>query len=634
MLVATAGHVDHGKTSLVRQLTGVDTDRLAEEKKRGLTIELGYAFSDTPSGEPIGFIDVPGHERFINTMIAGISGIDVGMLVVAANDGIMPQTLEHLEVLRLLGVDRFVGVTSKIDLVDRDRLTQVEKQIAELIPQSPLCRISNKTGEGVEQLHDLLVEQSASPASLHSDDPFRMYVDRVFTKKGAGLVVTGTCLSGRVAHGDTLFLHTPASNSSTTVRVREVHSQGRATSDGHAGQRCALNLAGKVTREHLQRGSFLCANPVAEPSQRLDTRCRISAGSGRGLKHLGRVKLHLGSRRLGAATYLLGHEGSDQRVQLILDNGVVAFHGDRFVLRSDNERTTLAGGMVIDPIAPQTGKTRLERLQKLNALECEQPGQALEQLLFKLDDVVSLQWFSRIWNLSPEQMHTLLQQYGPGDMCRMSRGGDEFLVSKALWENHGETLLQELAQWHARHPMEPGIDPVVLQAKLKKIIPRKLFRALLDEHVRAGQVVYRDQWVHALGHKPTLSHQVQREWLVVEKLLQSRGMQLPLRSEIMRESGFTDIQLERLVRPVIKRGEMYEVGEKRLALPGTLARFAELVETHLECNAGISVIEAKQLFGLGRGLTIEVLEFLDSIGYTSRAGDVRVLADPSAVEQL
>lgn len=648
VLVATAGHVDHGKTSLVRQLTGVDTDRLAEEKRRGLTIELGFAFRDTPNGEPVGFIDVPGHHRFINTMIAGVNGIDLGMLVVAADDGPMPQTLEHLEILQLLGVEHFVGVISKIDLVDRERLVQVEEQLSALIPHSPKCHISSKTGEGIEQLQALLNKQNKCCPKSRSETLFRLYIDRAFTKKGAGLVVTGTSLAGLVTAGDTLYLHPISKADSIPVRVREVHSQGQAATGGQVGQRCALNIAAKVSIEQVQRGAFLCANPSALPSPRLDTRCWTLSGAKHSLKHLGRVKLHIGSRRVGAATYLLNRElsadvgrqkqgdpvQSSQRVQLILDRGVVAFSGDRFVLRSDDERTTLCGGIVIDPVAPQRAKSRPRRQQRLDALESKQPVDALQQLLFEQQDIVSLQWLSRIWNLSTSETENLLSQCDIQKIVRIRQESDELIVSRERWVWFAEVLNQNLADWHRAHPMELGIDPALLQSRLLIEIPRPLFRAVLDDQVHSGQVFYKDQIVHALGHRPTLSHQVQREWQSLETLLRSRGLQLPLRSEIMREAGVDSEQLERLVRPAIKRGELFEVGEKRLALPVAIVECAELVQHYVKTNGSISVIEAKRVFGLGRSLTIEILEFLDSIGYTRRRGAAREIVDPLAAERL
>jgi selenocysteine-specific elongation factor len=641
MLVATAGHVDHGKTSLIQRLTGTNTDRLAEEKQRGLTIELGYAFGEAGANEPIGFIDVPGHHRFINTMISGISGIDLGMLVVAADDGPMPQTLEHLQLLRLLGVERFAGVITKSDLVDRARLEQVAKQTGALIPGAPLCEISNRTGEGLDQLQSILDNQLRDCPQRSTEAQFRLYIDRVFIKKGAGVVVTGTCLSGSINAGDELRLHASAGSNTQhiKVRVREIHTQGKPATAGHAGQRCALNLAGKVSLERVHRGDFLCAHPTAMPVRRLDTRCWTVEGSGRPFKHLGRVKLYIGTRRIGARTYFLDRDEdspSGHRIQLILDNGVLAFAGDRFVLRDDNESTTLGGGIVIDPEAPQWGKSRRNRLKQLDALEIGLPEAVLDQLLFNNGDIVSLRQCKRIWNLSQDEIDGLLAltPFNADNLVRISSDKDELIVSREVWQSYVSSLDLKLAEWHNMRPMEPGIRPESLQALVYRQVPEYLFKEVLDDRIRAGQVVHQDQLIRALGHRPTLSPQVQREWQRLETRMQARGLNIPLRSEIQQDTGFDTKQLETLTRPAIKMGDLFEIGEKRLALPATLRELASLVKQFTDVSGGISVIEAKQVFGLGRNLTIEILEFFDHIGYTKRSGNLRLISDLNAVQLI
>ncbi|GAB5453583.1 MAG: selenocysteine-specific translation elongation factor [Halioglobus sp.] len=637
MLVATAGHVDHGKTSLVQRLTGTNTDRLAEEKQRGLTIELGYAFSPASTREPIGFIDVPGHHRFINTMISGINGIDLGMLVVAADDGPMPQTLEHLQLLRLLGVERFAGVITKCDLVDRARLEQVTQQTAELIPEAPLCKISNRTGEGLDALHSMLDSQAMHCPQRSTEGQFRLYVDRVFIKKGAGVVVTGTCLSGSIDIGDELRLHTASGSNAQvlSVRVREIHTQGQPATSGHAGQRCALNIAGRVSLEQVHRGDLLCAHATAMPSRRLDTRCWTVEEAGRDLKHLGRVKLYIGTRRVGARSYFLDRNAqpsTGHRIQLILDRGVLAFAGDRFVLRDDSERTTLGGGIVIDPEAPQWGKSRETRLRQLDALELGQTVNVLEQLLFANGDVVSLQQCRRIWNLGQEELNGLLAvpPFDAGTLVRIRADDDELILSATLWENYLNALNQQLAAWHGAHPMEPGIRPAALRSLVHGDIPPRLFKAVLNECLHTGQIVHQEQLVRATGHRPSLSPQVQRDWQKLETEITARGLNIPLRSELQQDTGFNAGQLETLTRPAIKAGELFEIGEKRLALPATLSELASRVKQHTDVAGTISVIEAKQAFGLGRNLTIEILEFFDQIGYTKRSGNSRLIADLDA----
>ena len=639
MLVATAGHVDHGKTSLIQHLTGTNTDRLAEEKQRGLTIELGYAFAASGASEPIGFIDVPGHHRFINTMISGINGIDVGMLVVAADDGPMPQTIEHLQLLRLLGVTRFVGVIAKCDLVDRTRLDQVTQQVEALIPDAPLCQVSNHTGAGLEQLQSILENQLQYCPQPIAESQFRLYVDRAFIKKGAGVVVTGTSLSGSIKVGDELRLHTAADRNPETlkVRVRDIHTQGAPATEGHAGQRCALNLAGKVSIEEVHRGDFLCAHPTARPSRRLDTRYRPIKDSTRPLKHLGRVKLYIGTRRVAAKTYFLDRDKSNpwsQRIQLILDSGIIVFAGDRFVLRDDNESTTLGGGIIIDPVAPQWGKSRSHRLNQLDALELGEPSAALGQLLFDNGEKVSLKQCKRIWNFSQDELDQLLTDapFQTKQLKKISSGKDQFVIASEVWQSYLDLLDQQLTVWHNKRPMEPGIAPETLHRLVQRKIPTEIFKAALNDRISTGQIVHQEQLVRALGHRPTLSAKVQREWQQLKNHMTQRGLNIPLRSELQQEFGLNPKQLEALTRPAIKTKKIYEIGVKRLALPATIEDLAMRIMQFTDGAGEISVIEAKQVFGLGRNTTIEILEFFDQIGFTKRSGNVRLISDLNAAK--
>jgi len=643
MLVATAGHVDHGKTSLVKQLTGTNTDRLKEEQQRGLTIELGYAFARLGVNKSIGFIDVPGHHRFINTMISGINGIDLGMLVVAADDGPMPQTHEHLTLLRFLGVDKFAGVITKSDLVDRARLDEVRQQTASLIPNSPLCEVSNRTGDGLESLQSILEKQIEQTQQRVTEQQFRLYIDRVFVKKGVGTVITGTCLSGSVNIGDELRLHAAINErtGSSTVRVRAIHTQGLPADESHAGQRCALNIVSKSSRVQIQRGDFLCTHPAALPSSRLDTRCWFADEPDHAIKHLGRVKLYLGTRRIAAKTYLLERDDNKaqdtqvQRIQLILEQGIVAFSGDRFILRNDSETRTLGGGIVIDPDAPQRGKSRDYRLRYLDALTMKSPSAALEQMLFSNDDIVSLNKCLRIWNLSQQELDRILKNtpFNNGALVKIPDDNDELLLSTSLWMRHLKHLDQQLARWHGTRPMERGIQPDLLRAQLQPQTPAYLFKALLNDRIQAGKIIYCEQLIRAAGHRPSLSPQIQQQWQKLEAQMQSRGLDIPLRSELQQALGFEKKQLEALTRPAIKAGDLFEIGEKRLALPHTINELAALIRQFKGIATGISVIDAKQVFGLGRNQTIEILEFFDRLGFTKRIGNLRLIANNDAPSQ-
>jgi selenocysteine-specific elongation factor len=319
---------------------------------------------------------------------------------------------------------------------------------------------------------------------------------------------------------------------------------------------------------------------------------------------------------------------------LILDSAVLAFAGDRFVLRDDNESSTVGGGVVIDPEAPQWGKSRRNRLKQLDALETGAPGAALEQLLFSNGDIVSLRRCKRIWNLSQAEIDSLLTKppIDADKLVRIRGDGDVFIVSSELWRRYSDRLDQCLAEWHSARPMEPGIRPESLRELTNPGVPARLFKEVLDDRIRAGQIVHQEQLIRALGHRPTLSPQVQREWQQLATRMQARRLNIPLRSELQQDTGFDARRLETLTRPAIKTGELFEIGAKRLALPATLRELARLVKEFTDTSGGISVIEAKQLFGLGRNQTIEILEFFDQIGYTKRSENLRSIANMNAVQ--
>jgi selenocysteine-specific elongation factor len=395
MIVGTAGHIDHGKTTLVRALTGVDTDRLPEEKQRGISIELGYAFLDVPGqDERIGFIDVPGHERLVHTMLAGATGIDFGLLLVAADDGVMPQTREHLAVLSLLGLARGAVAVTKTDRVEPARVQAVCAEAAVLLEGTPLAGapvlpVSAVQGQGLSALRTLLADEAARharvrPGGAEQARGFRLAVDRAFTLAGVGTVVTGTVHAGRVAVGDELLL-TP-SDTALRGRVRSLHAQNQAVSEAGAGQRCAVNLAG-VGRDAVARGRWLVAADVAASTTRFDASLTLWKGEARALRAGTPVHVHVGTAdALGTVAMLsVGHEslapGATALVQIVLRQRLAVWHGDRVVLRDAGASRTLAGGEVLDPDAPMRYRRTPKRLAALQAWQLPTPRERLLGLL-------------------------------------------------------------------------------------------------------------------------------------------------------------------------------------------------------------------------------------------------------------
>ena len=417
MIIGTAGHIDHGKTALVKALTGVDADRLAEEKARGITIDLGYAYTPLANGEILGFVDVPGHERFIHNMLAGITGIDFALLVVAANDGVMPQTLEHVQILDLLGIRCGAVALTKTDCVDAERIAEVGSQIRELLKGtelagSPIFPVSAVTGAGVAELRAHLETTAAHLGTQTIQGGFRLAVDRCFTIAGAGTVVTGTVFSGRVAVGDRLLL----SPSGRPVRVRGIHAQNHPAETGLAGQRCALNLA-DVEKREVQRGDWVLAPDLHLPTHRLDVRLKLLASESKPLRHWTPVHVHLGAFHAMGRVALLRDDpltpGDSALAQLVLDKPTCAVNGDRLILRDASALRTVAGGRVLDAQPPVRGRRTAQRLETLAAWEQANPEAILQALLAVSPTGVDLKAFAGNANLTAGELDGLCRELAP-----------------------------------------------------------------------------------------------------------------------------------------------------------------------------------------------------------------------------
>ena len=375
MIVATAGHVDHGKTALVRALTGVDTDRLPEEKQRGLTIDLGFAYHPLDGGQVLGFVDVPGHERFVRNMLAGVGSVDLALVVVAADDGVMPQTREHAAILDLLGVTGCIAVVSKVDKVDAARTAEVGAEIESLLSATGMGgaevhRVSALSGAGMDALAAALRERALGLAARAANGRFRLCIDRAFTLKGAGLVVTGTVHAGTAHTGERLVV-TPGGHE---ARIRGIHAQDRPAERARAGERCALNLSGRgLGPGTIARGDWVVDRALHAPGDRIDVRLRVLPAETRALRHWTPVHVHLAASHSTARVAVLGAggiaSGGDGRVQVVLDRPLHALSGDRIVIRDQSATRTMGGGTVIDPFSPKRGRARPARLAWLDAIE-------------------------------------------------------------------------------------------------------------------------------------------------------------------------------------------------------------------------------------------------------------------------
>jgi selenocysteine-specific elongation factor len=629
MIVATAGHIDHGKTLLVRRLTGVDTDRLPEEKARGISIDLGFAYGHPDGGPLVGFVDVPGHERFVRNMVAGVCGIDFALLVVAADDGVMPQTIEHVQILDLLGVRRGLAVMTKVDRVDAARQQQVRAQIAALLAGTgldslPVVAASAVSGEGMATLATRLREAAEATQARHLPGRhFRLSVDRAFSVEGSGTVVTGTVFSGEAAVGDRLLV----SPGGVAARVRRLQVHASDVPGVRAGQRCAINLA-SVSLSEVARGDWIVSEAAHHPSLRLDARLQLLPGApvpG----PAARVHLHHGCRStLGRVVPLPDQPlapGASAWVHLVLDEPLPALHGDRFILRDSAAGRTLGGGVVLDPFA--SGRRRRSgRNATLGALE-QGSAQAVLAALLEAPAGVALEPFERMFNLTAAAAQALREALDVVVIGRGPRTG----ISRQRHSAWQQACLDCLQSFHTRHPAVQGLRLHALRDQVAPALPLPAFEAFLHAGTGLRGISVRNGVARLAEHDTTHQPGDRDLWASVYPLLRGSGSDIAsalVRPQEIAQAARLD---PRAVTELLYRrraaGTVHRVGKDRFCLRTTLAGLAQTAAAlaHADPHERFTVGQFRDAIGTGRGLAIEILECLDSVGATLRVGEARRL---------
>ena len=630
MIIGTAGHIDHGKTTLVRALTGVDTDRLKEEKVRGISIELGYAYAPLANGEVLGFIDVPGHERLVHTMVAGACGIDFALLVVAADDGVMPQTREHVAILELLGVAQGAVALTKIDRVGRERLGEVDAQVKAMLGSTalkaaPLFALDATAADhpGTSALRHHLHQLAAQTRARGDQGLFRLAVDRVFTLAGHGTVVTGTVFSGQVRTGDTVAVM-PAGQS---VRVRSIHAQNRAAEAGRAGQRCALNLAG-IEKSAISRGDWLADPRALAPSTRIDVRIDLLADSGAHLESWSPLHVHLGTTHRVAHVVLLESAGlsagESGRVQLVFDTPICALPGDRLIVRDAQGRHTIGGGGVLDPLAPARRRRSLERRGFLAALERMLGGEGITPVLQQARFGVPISDLVRLTGCPPERLPL------PSAAITIAAGGEHSVVLAAQWQALREGALSALRRFHTDVPDEPGPDSGRLRRIALPDMPAALWRALVDELARERLLLRSGAWLHLSEHSATLSESDQTLARKLQPLIAAGRFDPPWVRDLAAAVHEPEDRVREVLRKQVTQGGVYQVVRDLFYDRERIAELAEIVGAATRERGDINAARFRDTLGLGRKRAIQILEFFDRVGYTRRVRDAHVLRPDSA----
>lgn len=607
MIIATAGHVDHGKTTLLQAITGVNADRLPEEKKRGMTIDLGYAYWPQPDGRVLGFIDVPGHEKFLSNMLAGVGGIDHALLVVACDDGVMAQTREHLAILQLTGNPQLTVALTKADRVDDARRDEVREQVQGVLREygfadAPLFVTVATEGRGIDALRDHLQQLPSRQRASHHR--FRLAIDRAFTVKGAGLVVTGTALSGEVNVGDTLWL----TGVNKPMRVRGLHAQNQPVEHAHAGQRIALNIAGDAEKDRLNRGDWLLSVEPPEPSERVI----VSLHSFTPLTQWQPLHIHHAASHITGRVSLL----ENNLAELVLDSPLWLADNDRLVLRDISARETLAGARVVTLDPPRRGKRKPEYLQWLAALEQADDDKAA--LLTHLErGAVNLSDFAWARQLSDEGLGELTREEG------FIQAGNSLLNAPvaARWQRK---VLNTLATYHQQHQDEPGPGRERLRRMALPMEDEALVLLLIEKMRESGAIKSHHGWLHLPEHKAGFTAEQEAIWQKAASLFGDEPWWV---RDLARETHTDEQTMRQVLRHAAQQGLIVAIVKDRYYRNDRILAFANLIRHRDRVQGSTCAADFRDQLNVGRKLAIQILEYFNRTGFTRRRGNDHLLRD-------
>ncbi|OGQ78582.1 MAG: selenocysteine-specific translation elongation factor [Deltaproteobacteria bacterium RIFCSPLOWO2_12_FULL_60_19] len=637
-IIGTAGHIDHGKTSLIKALTGEDTDRLKEEKERGISIDLGFAHFDLPDGTQAGIVDVPGHERFIRNMLAGAHGIDLVLFTVAADDGVMPQTEEHLDIVHLLGVKLAIFLITKTDLAPASRIQEVDEEIKILtletsLEGSPVIPFSAVTGQGLPELREQIVRTLQSANKPAPKGYFRLPVDRAFSLQGHGLVVTGTALSGEIKNG----AHVRCLPGDQTFRIRSLQVHGHSVESARWGQRTALNLAGQE-KDPVARGHVICDEKLTLATDRFDTRLEVRPAASKGIKNHQRVRIHLGTaERLGKLILLGRIEKVEPKqsafCQITLTEPLLALRGDRFIVRDETARRTLGGGIVLHPWPKRHRQGEPDLEQKLNRLCDSQVPALIETFLEESDDfAIPLAPIYQFLNLKEEEAKDWI---GRTPVVRsFSAEGEKLYATEKKWQGLKETISKTLQEFHASHPLAAGMDMEEARAKLPYEISPRLFRVLVDilseekAATRDGNLLSRPGYRIQLGAgEKTLTENI-------KKILGANPMAPPDLKQLEKDLGAEKNKLAEVIRVMEREKSLVRVAPDLYFLSDCVDKVRGVLYKYLAEHGEITAATFRDLLGSSRKYIIALLEYFDRDGTTVRVGDARRLrSSPPAGKQ-
>ena len=633
IILGTAGHVDHGKTSFIRALTGIDTDRLKEEKERGITIELGFAYLDLPCGHRLGIVDVPGHEKFVKNMVAGASGMDLVAFIIAADEGIMPQTREHFEICRLLGIRRGLIVITKKDMVETDWLEMVTEDVrsfftGSFLEDAPLVAVSSLTGEGIEEVRSILDRLVASSPFSEPSGPFRLPIDRIFTMKGFGTVITGTAISGRIKTGEDLMIY--PSRKSGKIRGIQVHN--KETAEAEAGHRTAINLQG-LEREAIKRGNMAASVDCLQPSYLLDGDFLYLASNKKNYKNRTRVRIHIGTAEIMGRVVLLEADeiepGTHTNVQVLLEEQVGCWPGDRYVIRSYSPVHTIGGGIIFNGSPRKRKRFREENGQVFAAYSAGKPEELV--MLHISESGYNGLPFERLavkMGVFGSRLNKIVQQLLSSHRLILIEQEKQRMVAAEVFEKLGQKLCATLASYHEANPLKSGLPKEELRALLYRALDQRLFQFLLNDLQKKKKIDHDGPLVRLADHRISLKDEEKKLRRELELFYQQADLAPPTIKEVMAKfSRYPTPLLKEVLAIMVRDGFLAKATEDLYFHAPSLDNLKRKLVDHLLKHAEIDMPAFKDLTGLSRKFTIPLLEYFDKTRVTMRVGDKRILRE-------
>jgi selenocysteine-specific elongation factor len=631
-IIGTAGHVDHGKTALIKAITGIDTDRLKEEKERGISIELGFASLTLPNGQTFGIVDVPGHERFIRNMVSGASGIDMVIMVIAADEGVMPQTREHLHICSLLGIKKGLVALTKIDMVTDEWLDLVKDDIHEFLKgtflePSPVIPVSSTTGAGLEPLLDALGRVASEIEGGADAGIFRLPVDRAFTMKGFGTVVTGTLISGDIRLGEEVEILPTG----VTAKVRGIQIHNQSATVAEAGQRTAINLQG-VEKDTIVRGDVLARPRTLKPSSRLDVYMQYLSNNSRRLKNRNLVRFHVGTNEVIGRIILLDREDMEPDAkapaQVVLESPLVAMARDRFVIRSYSPVTTIGGGIIADPFPKKHKRNSKKVIHEIDLLHS---GSDTERVAIIVErsgiDGIDISELEMRTGIHQNILKSVLNSLSSKRQVVVLDIDESRVISSSIYQSLQGRILLEMRAYHERYPLKEGISKEELRSTAGQFARPKLFNMAVRELEKRGDIVVDRESVRLSGHRVDLKGELEDLRSKIAQIYMDAGLTPPSIKELMEKYTGQKGLAESVINVMLKEGSLIKINEDLYFHKEVLNKLREDYKNLLTRDGKATPASMKELTGLSRKFIIPLMEYFDLTKLTIRAGDHRILRE-------